>query len=301
MCRSLAGVHSRAITETLAICGRGSASRPRGKSAVQSASSRTARHSVTPTTRPRTSARARRGRDRGGPSRRAQPRAASANSSRCAACPVIACASRRAELGDGPRHDACRERRMAAAHGTALPDRHAEERTAAVGREARRGRGLADRAHRGGGEAARGPGGAERPACCSARWTGRSATTGLATARGATSRAPTSPTGTPRRCGGPMCSSRRGRLSDPEERTLDPPDLAPADRSGPGAHLRVLPRLRAVEDTGEVGRAVRIWGTALGRSWRNSCGFKASMWRSRWPTIPAAPCGSAALVSTHSA
>jgi hypothetical protein len=48
MCRSLAGVHSRAITETLAICGRGIASRPRGKSAVQSASSRTARHSVHP-------------------------------------------------------------------------------------------------------------------------------------------------------------------------------------------------------------------------------------------------------------
>src|SRR5438128_7698429 len=71
MCSSLEGAHSRAITETTAIRAQGIASRPRGKSAAQSSSSRRARHSVHPATRRRTPARARRGRDRGGPRPRA--------------------------------------------------------------------------------------------------------------------------------------------------------------------------------------------------------------------------------------
>ena len=48
MCSSLEGAHSRAITETAAIRAQGIASRPRGKSAAQSSSSRRARHSVHP-------------------------------------------------------------------------------------------------------------------------------------------------------------------------------------------------------------------------------------------------------------
>ena len=41
----------------------------------------------------------------------------------------------------------------------------------------------------------------------------------------------------------------RGRLPDPQERAVDPPDLAPEDRPRPGPHPGVLPRLRAVENS----------------------------------------------------
>jgi hypothetical protein len=44
----------------------------------------------------------------------------------------------------------------------------------------------------------------------------------------------------------------RGRLPDPQERAVDPPDLAPEDRPRPGPHPGVLPRLRAVENSRAV-------------------------------------------------
>ncbi len=62
-----------------------------------------------------------------------------------------------ADLGHGPGHDQCRERRVVAADGAALPDRHAEERAAAVGTRAGGGDGLDGGARRRGGKAVRGP------------------------------------------------------------------------------------------------------------------------------------------------
>ena len=47
----------------------------------------------------------------------------------------------------------------------------------------------------------------------------------------------------------------RGRLPDPQERAVHPPGLAPEEGPSPGAHLRVLPRLRAVEDPRAVAEA----------------------------------------------
>src|SRR5439155_27285562 len=87
---------------------------------------------------------------------------------------------------------------------------------------------------------------------------------------------------------------RRGRLSHPEERALDPPDLASAHRSGASAHLGVLPRLRAVEDARAVAEPGRLGQQSADDPRWNSTASRAPMWCSRWPTISGANCESAA-------
>ena len=97
------------------------------------------------------------------------------------------------------------------------------------------------------------------PAGCAS--TGRSVPsgrTGRAVAKAATCCAPTSATG--RR--GPVADLHpahrgRGRLPHPQERAVDPADLASARRPRARPHPRLLPRLRAVEDARAVAKPGR--------------------------------------------
>src|SRR5438552_2060816 len=102
MCSSLDGSHSLAITNTAAICAHGPASRPAGKSAAHSSSSRSARHSVHPS---QTSPNERVRSTRSPVSRTAMvwsPVAVSSNSSCCSLPPVICCASSLARARPSP-------------------------------------------------------------------------------------------------------------------------------------------------------------------------------------------------------
>ena len=133
---------------------------------------------------------------------------------------------------------------------------------------------------------------ASRPACA---WPGppaRSGTTGPAGAKAATSSAPTSPTGAPRTCGARTSSSPRPRPPSAFRRASSSirPIWHQREDRVQGAHPRLLPRLRPVEDPGAVAGAGRASGTARGRSSKNSAASRAPTSCSRRPTAASCAC-----------
>ena len=58
------------------------------------------------------------------------------------------------------------------------------------------------------------------------------------------------------------------RIQNSQERSFDPPDLAPKRRSGAGPHPGLLPGVRIVENTGRIMRAGRVGRRAATRSGR---------------------------------